>query len=599
MKDRTTKTMLGMGLGLCLLTLGMQTAGAQNTEYCLSANQNQRVDTLNGYRYELWNPAGAANPTDECMTPRAGATFSGRWTNADDYLARRGLYYGSGTNQNWKQRGGLKFTYTADWRPQFVTGGNSSIGVYGWVHRNNNTGSTAEFYIIENWYQWNHAQDGTAQSLGLIGVNGVVYEVIKTTRNNQPTPWGNQNFSQYVSVRRDRGTSNQTPSPAGVISGTINIGQHFAAWEKLGLDMTGELYEVAFLAEGYKSTGTVNVTQLDIVTVPAPTSVAADLSTYTMPVNTAEYGNIVGWTCSPGDYSCSDASVVLTSGTSFCKNVTASVTPYHARYLIGGLSPGTCTLTIISPDGTKSGTATVNVTAGSSMARSLEYRAMGNKGGEQIFLLRDGNRFQTRTLTTSFQTFTDTVYGDGEISLEFANDDAVANGKAVRLDYLSVDGIRRETEAQGVNTGSYANGRCGGGAYTEWLYCNGSVSFGPLKQEHTITVRARGNAGGEHIVLLINGRSIGPGWTLGTSFQEYTANVTGDGDINLRYDNDGGTKDVVVDWLKVDSQNPRQAENMQYNTAAFANGRCGGGSFSEWMHCNGVIGFGNISDNFN
>jgi hypothetical protein len=31
----------------------------------------------------------------------------------------------------------------------------------------------------------------------------------------------------------------------------------------------------------------------------------------------------------------------------------------------------------------------------------------------------------------------------------------------------------------------------------------------------------------------------------------------------------------------------------------FANGRCGGGSRSEWLHCNGVIGFGKISDNFN
>ena len=67
----------------------------------------------------------------------------------------------------------------------------------------------------------------------------------------------------------------------------------------------------------------------------------------------------------------------------------------------------------------------------------------------------------------------------------------------------------------------------------------------------------------------------------------------------MKYDNDGGSKDVVVDWVKVDNQVPRQAENMQYNTAFFANGRCGGGSYSEWMNCNGVVGFGKISDNFN
>lgn len=577
-----------------LLLLGMQTAYA---EECLGSTNRITGGGTNDH-WELWNPV---NDADACMTPGTGAKFSGRWDNADDYLARRGVYYGS-SGQNWRQRGGLKFAYTVDWRPQFVTGGNSSVGLYGWVRRANNTGSTAEFYIIENWYQWNHAQDDTAQVMGTMSVNGVVYDVIKTTRTNQPTPWGNQTFSQYVSVRKDRGTNNQTPSPAGVISGTINVGQHFAAWEKFGLDMTGELYEVAFLAEGYKSTGTVDVTQLDISTVAAPTSVATDLATYTLTSSGTEWGSLVAWSCQPTTYDCRDVSVVLTngtSGTSFCQNATVAVSPYRGRWFISGLANGSCRLHMISPDGTKSGIATLNSTSGALPFRVVEYRAAGNKGGEQIFLVRDGARLKSRTLTTSFQTFTDTVYGDGEISVEFANDNAVSNGKAARVDYLSVDGVKRETEAQAVNTGSFANGNCGGGSYSEWLYCNGAVNYGPLKQEHTIRIRARGNAGGEHIHLLINGASVNTGWWLTTAFQEFSVNVIGDGDINVKYDNDGGSKDVVVDWVKVDDQAPRQAENMQYNTGAFANGRCGGGSFSEWMHCNGVIGFGKISDNFN
>jgi hypothetical protein len=99
--------------------------------------------------------------------------------------------------------------------------------------------------------------------------------------------------------------------------------------------------------------------------------------------------------------------------------------------------------------------------------------------------------------------------------------------------------------------------------------------------------------------LLLNGQPVNSGWTLGTSFQEYSVTLNRDGDINVRFDNDGGLRDAVIDWVKVDNQNPRHAENMQYNTGAFANGRCGGGSYSEWMHCNGVIGFGRISDNFN
>jgi hypothetical protein len=587
-------TLLRGCLAAGLLLIGVQDAHSQ-TQYCLSSSTHQYTGTVDNVRYELWNPEGASGPTDECMTVNPGSTFSGTWTNAGDYLARRGWHWGSNTNTNWKTRGGLKFRYSADWQPVFVTDGNSSIGVYGWVHRANNTGTTAEFYIVENWYQWNHGQDGTAQSLGRIAVNGFVYEVIKTQRTGQPTPWGNMDFPQYVSVRVDRGTNNQTPSPAGSIGGNINVAQHFAAWEKLGLDMSGELVEVAFLAEGYLSTGTVNVSVLDMTTLTPPTSIAFSQTTYDI---TVDQQVIIDWVYSPSDYGSTDVTIVPGTGGSTCNNI--SLFSDRGKWFMTGAAVGSCTLTIYSQDGTKSGTATVNVTQGNSALRVVEYRAVGNRGGEQMYLLRDGKRVTpARRLTTSYQTFRENVYGEGEIALEFVNDDAVSNGKAARVDYLSVDGQRRETEAQALNTGSFANGRCGGGSYSEWLYCAGKVNYGPLNLNHTVRIRARGNAGGEHIHLLINGQSVNTGWWLTTSFQEFTVNVVGDGDINVRYDNDGGTKDVVIDWLKVDSQNPRQAENMQYNTGFFANGRCGGGSRSEWLHCNGVIGFGRVSDNFN
>jgi hypothetical protein len=271
---------------------------------------------------------------------------------------------------------------------------------------------------------------------------------------------------------------------------------------------------------------------------------------------------------------------------------------YKGLWFADGMSPGSCNLTIISPDGLKTGTATVTVEGATAAFRVVQTRALGSKGGEKIYLRRNGERFAQHTLTTSFQLFTDNAYGEGDISVEFVSDDGAATGRDVRLDYISVDGVKRETEALAVNPASYANGKCGGGGYTEWLRCNGSVNFGALNNRHTLTVRARGNNGGEHIAVLINGQPVNGGWTLGTSFQQYQVNVTGDGDINVRYDNDGGLKDAVIDWLQVDTQTPRQAENMQYNTAVFANGRCGGGSNSEWMHCNGVIGFGKISDNF-
>jgi hypothetical protein len=49
---------------------------------------------------------------------------------------------------------------------------------------------------------------------------------------------------------------------------------------------------------------------------------------------------------------------------------------------------------------------------------------------------------------------------------------------------------------------------------------------------------------------------------------------------------------VQVDYIQVNSST-RQSEAQTYNTGLYANGSCGGGSNSEWMHCNGAIGYGN------
>src|SRR6185295_4799964 len=40
----------------------------------------------------------------------------------------------------------------------------------------------------------------------------------------------------------------------------------------------------------------------------------------------------------------------------------------------------------------------------------------------------------------------------------------------------------------------------------------------------------------------------------------------------------------------------RQAEAQTSNTGVYANGSCGGGSLSEWLHCNGAINFGALSN---
>ena len=64
------------------------------------------------------------------------------------------------------------------------------------------------------------------------------------------------------------------------------------------------------------------------------------------------------------------------------------------------------------------------------------------------------------------------------------------------------------------------------------------------------------------------------------------------GGITVAYTNDASGRDVQVDYIIVNGAT-RQSEAQSYNTGLYANGRCGGGSNSEWMHCNGAIGYGN------
>jgi GH35 family endo-1,4-beta-xylanase len=125
------------------------------------------------------------------------------------------------------------------------------------------------------------------------------------------------------------------------------------------------------------------------------------------------------------------------------------------------------------------------------------------------------------------------------------------------------------------------------------LFVTGFVSEANAQATSTIVVRARGTAGGESITLRVNNANVAT-WTLSTSFQNYTASTNLTGGTTVAFTNDGTGRDVQVDYIIVNGET-RQSENQSYNTGLYANGACGGGSNSEWMHCNGAIGYGNVS----
>ena len=223
---------------------------------------------------------------------------------------------------------------------------------------------------------------------------------------------------------------------------------------------------------------------------------------------------------------------------------------------------------------------------------TIVVRARGTAGSESISLRVDSVNVATWTLTTSYQSYTASTNLSGNISVAFTND---ADGRDVQVDYITVNGETRQSENQSSNTGLWANGSCGGGSNSEWMHCNGAIGYGPLSSSaNSISIRARGTTGAESLSLRVDDSNVAT-WTLTTSYQDYSATTALTGSITVAFTNDDGSgRDVQVDYIVVNGQT-RQAEAQSYNTGFYTNGSCGGGGFSEWLHCNGVIGFGNVS----
>ncbi|MBP1564586.1 MAG: endo-1,4-beta-xylanase [Oscillospiraceae bacterium] len=228
-------------------------AASPGDKLSVGGGTSQHKGTSDGYSYEIWIDRTGGNGT---MTLGQGATFKAEWSanvSAGNFLARRGLDFGSKKKATDYEYIGLD--YEAEYRQTGSANGNSRLCVYGWFQNKGAAGNVplVEYYIIEDWVDWCPDAPGK-----MVTIDGAQYKIFQMDHTGPSINSGSETFKQYFSVRQDKRTS-----------GHITVSDHFKAWADQGWGI-GNLYEVALNAEGWQSSGVADIKKLDVYTTPTP-----------------------------------------------------------------------------------------------------------------------------------------------------------------------------------------------------------------------------------------------------------------------------------------------------------------------------------------
>jgi len=226
------------------------------------AGTPSETGTNGGFYYSFWTDGGG---TATYTNGNAGA-YSVSWQSADNFVAGKG----------WNPGSAQDISFTANYQPN----GNSYLSVYGWT-----TSPLVEYYILEDFGTYNPASSLTHK--GTVTSDGSSYDIYEGQRVNEPSIQGTATFNQYWSIRSSKRSS-----------GTVTTGNHFSAWQQLGLQMGAFNYQIV-ATEGYQSSGTSSVTVTQGASSGSSIGTGTSTSTTTSPTTSSGSGTGTGsGTCS-------------------------------------------------------------------------------------------------------------------------------------------------------------------------------------------------------------------------------------------------------------------------------------------------------------
>ncbi len=238
--------------GVLAFTSVPYAAVAAGNEVTEQPHQGKTPD--GSYSYSWWNDENMGETSFD-GDKLNGGEFSCSWKDVYSCSFAKGHIFEE-ADKSYKELGDISCDYTLDYSSK----GNSFYGIHGWVE-NRETGyqqnKYAEFLIVDGYVDY-RPHDGETP-LSSVTVDGCTYDIYRVKNASFDSPI----LFQYVSVisSEDNKANGETPT---AISHHISIDDHFAAWEKAGIDMSGGLYEVSFDVEGWKSSGEAVVRKNDI-----------------------------------------------------------------------------------------------------------------------------------------------------------------------------------------------------------------------------------------------------------------------------------------------------------------------------------------------